>query len=54
MALPIQESVKALIGDRYMDAVKRVLGEEAYLAAFAEGRSMSLTQAVEYALVRRP
>jgi len=50
VASPLQESVKTLIGDRYMDRVKESLGQEAFHAALAEGRAMSLTQAVQYAL----
>jgi hypothetical protein len=42
--------VKALIGDDYMERVRSALGTEAYDAAFTEGRSMSLTDAVRYAL----
>ena len=36
--------------DRYFDAVKDSLGDEAFQVASSEGRAMSLTKAIEYAL----
>ena len=36
--------------DRSVAAVRTALGEEAFAAAWAEGRAISLEQAVEYAL----
>jgi non-specific serine/threonine protein kinase len=36
--------------ERYFDDARRALGEGAFQAAASEGRAMSLTQAVEYAL----
>ena len=36
--------------DRYFDAVRDSLGDEAFQAASSEGRAMSLTKAIQYAL----
>ena len=47
---PLQQSVKTLIGDRFMERVRSALGADAFDAAFGQGRSMSLTEAVAYAL----
>jgi predicted ATPase/predicted Ser/Thr protein kinase len=38
------------IGDRWIDPARDILGEEAFQAALAEGRAMSLKQAVQYSL----
>jgi hypothetical protein len=46
----LQHSVRALIGDRFMERVRSALGADAFDAAFGQGRSMSLTEAVAYAL----
>jgi non-specific serine/threonine protein kinase len=40
------------IGDRYVNPLKQSLGGEAFDAALSEGRAMSLTQAVQYALAK--
>jgi hypothetical protein len=47
---PVQESFNRLIGDRYLDAMKGSLGESVLRAALAEGRAMSLSQAVQFGL----
>ena len=39
-----------LVRERYFNAVKGAVGDSAFQAAFYDGRAMSLTQAVEYAL----
>jgi hypothetical protein len=36
--------------DRYFDDVRKACGERAFQAALSEGRAMSLTEAVQYAL----
>ena len=38
------------IGERWIGAMKELLGEAPFRAALSEGRAMSLTQAVQYAL----
>ena len=38
------------IRDRHFDGVKEALGDTAFQAAFAEGRAMSMGQAIQYAL----
>ena len=38
------------IRDRHFDGVKAALGDTAFQAAFAEGRAMSMGQAIQYAL----
>ena len=43
---------KSSIGDRYVGPLKQSLGEEAFHAALSEGRTMSLTQAIQYALAK--
>jgi non-specific serine/threonine protein kinase len=53
IAVPLQASVQGLVGDRFIEPVKRSLGEEEFHAAFQKGRSMSLPKAVEYALEAR-
>jgi hypothetical protein len=40
--------------DRAVAAARRSLGEEAVAAAWAEGRAMTLEQAVAYALEEQP
>jgi hypothetical protein len=35
---------------RYLDGVGKACGERAFQAALSEGRAMSLTEAVQYAL----
>jgi hypothetical protein len=47
---PVQESFNRLIGDRDLDAMKGSLGESVLRAALAEGRAMSLSQAVQFGL----
>jgi non-specific serine/threonine protein kinase len=46
---PVLNIVKDAIGDRYVQPLRQSLGEEAFDAALADGRAMSLTQAVQYA-----
>jgi non-specific serine/threonine protein kinase len=43
-------SYQELIGDRFVNPIRESLGEEAFHTALSEGRAMSLTQAVKYAL----
>jgi hypothetical protein len=43
---PVHKRVR----DRYFDAARDSLGEGAFDAALSEGRALSLTEAVEYAL----
>jgi hypothetical protein len=40
--------------DRAVAATRRSLGEEAFAAAWAEGRAMTLEQALAYALDEQP
>ncbi|MGQ0736576.1 MAG: hypothetical protein ACT4QD_23345 [Acidobacteriota bacterium] len=47
---PIWPHYQESIGDRYVQPLKESFGEDAFRAALSEGRTMSLTQAVEYAL----
>jgi tetratricopeptide (TPR) repeat protein len=53
IASPLQDSIKALVGDRYIDPIKGSMGAEAFQHAVAEGRRMSPPQAVQYALNKR-
>ena len=46
----LQSIYKETIGDRFVDPFKESLGEEAFQTVLAEGRAMSLTQVVQYAL----
>ena len=48
-----QPSFNMLIGDRYVGAVQRDLGTDAYEQAVAAGRAMSLPQAIDYAMEER-
>ena len=47
---PVQESYNRLIGDRYLDAMKHALGDSVFDAAVAEGRTMSLSRAIQLGL----
>jgi len=47
---PIQVSFNKWIGDRYLDAMKGSLGESVFEAALAEGRTMSLSRAIQFGL----
>jgi non-specific serine/threonine protein kinase len=49
---PIQVSFSHWIGDRSMDAMRTGLGESEFQAAVAEGRSMSLSKAIQLGLER--
>ena len=46
----LDDMLRSSIGDRYVNPLKQSLGEEVFDAALAEGRAMSFTQAVQYAL----
>jgi hypothetical protein len=46
----LDDMYRSSIGDRYVNPLKQSLGEEVFDAALSEGRAMSLTQAVQYAL----
>jgi tetratricopeptide (TPR) repeat protein len=50
----LAQSPEAPVPDRKRETVRAWLGEEAFAAAFAEGRAMTLEQAVEYALELEP
>jgi non-specific serine/threonine protein kinase len=47
---PAQPSFNIWIGDRLFDTMRGALGESGLNAALAEGRAMSLTQAIEFGL----
>ena len=47
---PVQATYKRWIGDRYLDAMKDGLGDRVFQAALAEGRTMSLSRAVQFGL----
>jgi non-specific serine/threonine protein kinase len=47
---PVQDPYKPLVFDRRIEPLKEVLGESAFSAALSEGRAMSFTQAIRYAL----
>lgn len=47
---PVQPTYKLWIGDRCFGAVKQALGARAYEQAVADGRAMSLSQAVDHAM----
>jgi tetratricopeptide (TPR) repeat protein len=47
---PPQPSHNALIGDHLLSALPQELGEVAYRQALADGRAMSMSQAIDYAL----
>jgi hypothetical protein len=49
---PIQVSFSHWIGDRSVDAMRTGLGESEFQAAVAEGRSMSLSKAIQLGLER--
>ena len=50
---PIQASFNRWIGDRYLDAMKDCLGDSVFQAALAEGRTMSLSRAIQFGLEAR-
>ena len=47
---PIQASYNRWIGNRYLDAMKDCLGDSVFQAALAEGRTMSLSRAIQFGL----
>jgi tetratricopeptide (TPR) repeat protein len=47
---PVQASYKRWIGDRYLDVMKDCLGDRVFQAALAEGRTMSLSRAIQFGL----
>jgi predicted ATPase/DNA-binding winged helix-turn-helix (wHTH) protein len=47
---PVQATYNRWIGDRYLDAVKDCLGDSVFQAALAEGRTMSLSRAIQFGL----
>ena len=47
---PIQASFNRWIGDRYLDAMKDCLGDSVFQSALAEGRTMSLSRAIQFGL----
>jgi predicted ATPase/DNA-binding winged helix-turn-helix (wHTH) protein len=47
---PVQASYKRWIGDRYLEAMKDCLGDCVFQAALAEGRTMSLSRAIQFGL----
>ena len=47
---PVQASFNRWIGDRYLDAMKDCLGDRVFQAALAEGRTMSLSRAIQFGL----
>jgi hypothetical protein len=47
---PVQASYKRWIGDRYLDVMKDCLGDCGFQAALAEGRTMSLSRAIQFGL----
>ena len=47
---PVQASFNRWIGDRYLDAMRDCLGANVFQAALAEGRSMSLSRAIQFGL----
>ena len=47
---PVQTSFNRWIGDRYLDAMKDCLGDRVFQAALAEGRTMSLSRAIQFGL----
>jgi hypothetical protein len=46
--------MQRVIHDRTAEAARAALGEEAFAAAWAEGRAMSLDEAVRVALEHKP
>jgi non-specific serine/threonine protein kinase len=50
IASPLQDSMKRTIGDTYIAPARESLGQSDFDVAFAEGRAMSMSQAVRYAL----
>jgi non-specific serine/threonine protein kinase len=47
---PVQASYHRWVGDRSLDAMKDGLGDSVFQAALAEGRSMSLSRAIQFGL----
>jgi hypothetical protein len=47
---PVQASYTRWIGDRYLDAMRDCLGESVFHAALADGRTMSLSRAIQLGL----
>ena len=45
-----QPTYTTLIGDRLFPAVQQELGTDAYQQTLADGRAMSLSQAIDYAM----
>jgi hypothetical protein len=50
IASPLQESFKRTVGDVYIARAIESLGQQDFDVAFAEGRTLSMSQAVRYAL----
>jgi non-specific serine/threonine protein kinase len=50
IASPLQDSFKRTVGDTYIAQARESLGQDTFDAAFGEGRVMSMSQAVRYAL----
>jgi predicted ATPase/DNA-binding winged helix-turn-helix (wHTH) protein len=47
---PVQATFNRWIGDRYLDAIRDCLGPSVFEAALAEGRTMSLSRAIQFGL----
>ncbi len=47
---PVQASYKRWIGDRSLAAMKDCLGDSVFRSALAEGRTMSLSRAIQFGL----
>jgi hypothetical protein len=47
---PVQASYKRWIGDRYLDAMKDRLGDRVFQTTVAEGRTLSLSGAIQFGL----
>ena len=50
MGAPIQASFNRWIGDCYLDAMEDCLGDSVFQSALAEGRTMSLSRAIQFGL----
>jgi hypothetical protein len=50
---PLQDSIKTGVLDRYIEPIKATMGDEAFQRTLSEGRRMSPSQAVQYALNTR-
>lgn len=51
---PVQASYKRWIGDRYLDAMKSCLGDGVFQTTLAEGRTLSLSRAIQFGLEDGP